>query len=65
MKLLRIGKLGKEKVAVLDKNGKFRDLTSHIKDLNPDNLNFETLSKIQGLDLFSLPEDGKKINLSP
>ncbi len=29
-----------EKPALLDKNGKIRDISSHIKDLNPDNLNF-------------------------
>ena len=56
MKLLRIGKLGKEKPVVLDKDGKYKDLSSHIDDLNPNNLNFETLSKIQDLDYSSLPE---------
>jgi len=56
MKLLRIGNLGNEKPAVLDKDGKYRDLTSHIEDLNPNSLNFETFSQIQGLDLSSLPE---------
>ncbi len=56
MKLLRIGNLGNEKPAVLDKDGKYRDLTAHIEDLNPNSLNFETFSKIRGLDLSSLPE---------
>ena len=56
MKLLRVGQKGKEKPAVLDKNGKIRDISSHIKDLNPDHLNFETLSKLNSLDLSSLPE---------
>ena len=56
MKLLRIGNLGKEKPVVLDKDGKYRDLTSHVEDLNPNSLNFETFSKIQDLDLSSLPE---------
>jgi len=56
MKLLRIGNLGNEKPAVLDKDEKYRDLTSHIEDLNPNSLNFETFSKIRGLDLSSLPE---------
>ena len=56
MKLLRIGNLGNEKPAILDKDGKYRDLTSHIEDLNPNSLNFETFSKIRGLDLSSLPE---------
>ena len=56
MKLLRIGNLGNEKPAILDKDGKYRDLTAHIEDLNPNSLNFETFSKIRGLDLSSLPE---------
>ena len=56
MKLLRVGQKGKEKPAVLDKNGKIRDISSHIKDLNPEHLNFETLSKLQQLDLETLKE---------
>ena len=56
MKLLRVGPKGNEKPAALDKDGKIRDISSHISDLNPDNINFETLSKLQGADLSSLPE---------
>ena len=56
MKLLRIGSLGKEKPVVLDKDGKYKDLSSYIEDLDPNSLNFETFSKIQGLDHSSLPE---------
>ena len=56
MKLLRYGDKGKEKPAVLDKNDKIRDISSHIKDLNHEYLNFETLSKLNNLDLTKLPE---------
>jgi 2-keto-4-pentenoate hydratase/2-oxohepta-3-ene-1,7-dioic acid hydratase in catechol pathway len=56
MKLLRSGDKGKEKPAVLDKNNKIRDISSHIKDLNPNYLNFETFSKLNNLDLTKLPE---------
>ena len=56
MKLLRVGQKGKEKPAALDKDGKIRDISSHVKDLNPDHLNFETISKLQSADLSSLPE---------
>jgi len=56
MKLLRVGDKGKEKPAVLDENSKIRDISSHIKDLNPDYLNFEILSKLKNLDLTKLPE---------
>ena len=56
MKLLRVGEKGKEKPAILDADGKIRDISSHINDLNPQNLNFETISKIQSADISSLPE---------
>ena len=56
MKLLRIGKKGNEKPAAIDKNGKIRDISSHLQDLKPDHLNFETISKLQSADLSSLPE---------
>ena len=56
MKLLRVGQKGKEKPGVLDKDGKIRDISSHVKDLNPENLNFETISKLQSVDLSSLAE---------
>ena len=56
MKLLRVGQKGKEKPAVFDKDGKIRDISSHVKDLNPGHLNFNTISKLKDLDLSSLPE---------
>ena len=56
MKLLRVGGKGKEKPAILDKNNKIRDLSSHIKDFNSDNLKFETISKLEKIDLETLPE---------
>ena len=56
MKVLRVGPKGKEKPAALDKDGKFRDLSAFIKDLNPDHLNFETFSKLKNLELSSLPD---------
>ena len=56
MKLLRIGEKGKEKPAALDKNGKIRDISSHIKDLNSDHLNFETIKKLNEINLETLPE---------
>ena len=56
MKLLRVGTKGNEKPAVLDKDGKIRDISSHISDLNPENLNFASITKLQSADLSSLPE---------
>ena len=56
MKLLRCGNKNNEKPAVLDKNGKIRDLSSKISDFNPETLNFENLAKLQKIDLETLPE---------
>ena len=63
MKLLRSGDKGKEKPAVLDKNNKIRDISSHIKDLNHEYLNFETLSKLNNLDLTKLPEINNSVRI--
>tara|TARA_B110000259_G_C13978509_1_gene387702 strand:- start:86 stop:928 length:843 start_codon:yes stop_codon:yes gene_type:complete len=56
MKLLRVGKKGKEKPAALDKNGKIRDISSQIEDLNSETLNFSTIKKLENVNLEDLPE---------
>ena len=56
MKLLRIGSNGNEKPAALDKNGKIRDLSSILSDLEPRTLNFKNISKLQETNLSDLPE---------
>ena len=56
MKLLRVGTKGKEKPAVLDKNSKIRDISSHIKDLNSETLNFEIIKKLENANFENLPE---------
>ena len=56
MKLLRVGNKGTEKPALLDKKGKIRDISSHIKDLNQDYLNIENILKLKNIDLQKLPE---------
>ena len=61
MKLLRVGELGSEIVAALDKDDKIRDLSKYIDDLDPKSLNNETLTKLKQIDLSSLDEiDAKK-----
>ena len=60
MKLLRVGQRGSEKPAALDTEGKIRDLSTHIKDLNPEHLNFEIISKLKDINLTSLPEINSK-----
>ena len=56
MKLLRVGNQGQEKPAALDKDGNYRDLSTAIDDLNSDTLNFQTIEKINKLDLSVLPK---------
>ena len=56
MKLLRVGEKNKEKPAILDRNGIIRDLSNHIHDLDPANLNFVTFEKIKQIDLSTLDE---------
>ena len=56
MKFLRVGEFGKEIPAVLDDENKIRDLSNIIKDLSPENLNFEILDKIKKTELESLPQ---------
>lgn len=56
MKLMRVGPLGQEKPAILDKDGKVRDLSAHVSDIGGDAISPEGLAKIAALDLASLPE---------
>ena len=56
MKLLRVGEKNKEKPAILDRSGIIRDLSNHINDLDPTNLNFFTFEKIKQIDLSTLDE---------
>ena len=60
MKLLRIGKEGHEIPAIIDNNGKYRNLSSHIKDLNPDTINFKTLDVLKNINLENLDEINQK-----
>jgi 2-keto-4-pentenoate hydratase/2-oxohepta-3-ene-1,7-dioic acid hydratase in catechol pathway len=56
MKLMRVGPLGQEKPAILDKDGKVRDLSGHVADIGGSAISPEGLAKIAALDLASLPE---------
>ena len=56
MKLLRIGEAGKEKPAILDGEGKARDLSSVVGDIAGETLLPGTLAKLAALDPSALPE---------
>lgn len=55
MKLLRIGAAGAEKPAILDDNGKPRDLSSVVADIAGDALTPQGLARIRETDLYTLP----------
>ena len=55
MKLLRHGEFGDEKPGIIDHEGKIRDLSSHIPDINGDSINSESLKKIGTINLSTLP----------
>ena len=65
MKLLRLGEAGKERPALIDKEGNFRDLSSIINDFDPHTLNFETINKIKTNDIKSLPKIDTNVRIGP
>ena len=63
MRLLRVGDIGREKVAAMDDDNIMRDLSSHIRDLNPETINFDNLKKLQQINLEELPEIKKNTRI--
>ncbi|KQW29462.1 2-hydroxyhepta-2,4-diene-1,7-dioate isomerase [Rhizobium sp. Root274] len=56
MKLMRVGPLGQEKPALLDKDGNIRDLSAYVADIGGAAISPEGLAKIAAIDPSSLPE---------
>lgn len=56
MKLMRVGQPGQEKPAILDSEGKVRDLSGHVADIGGAAISPEGLAKIAALDPATLPE---------
>tara|TARA_B100000287_G_scaffold421627_1_gene462555 strand:+ start:33 stop:875 length:843 start_codon:yes stop_codon:yes gene_type:complete len=65
MKFARLGSKGKEIPAIIDKQNNFRDLSSIIEDFKPEALNFNTIQKIQSLDLSKLSIISKDQRIGP
>src|ERR1041385_420779 len=55
MKLVRFGAAGKEKPGIIDKNGKIRDLSKVVKDINGEALSPSGLAKIKKANIDKLP----------
>lgn len=65
MKLLRYGAKGSERPALLDKDGKLRDLSGLISDVSGSALSPESLSKLLALDHAALPEVKEAHRIGP
>jgi ureidoglycolate lyase len=65
MKLLRYGKNGVEKPALIDENGTIRDLSNIIHDLSGDNLMLENIEKLSNINFNDLPIISKKVRIGP
>ncbi len=62
MKLMRVGKPGQERPALLDKDGKVRDLSAHVSDIGGRHISPEGLAEIAAIDPSSLPViEGERI----
>ncbi|ADE39149.1 fumarylacetoacetate hydrolase family protein [Candidatus Puniceispirillum marinum] len=55
MKLVRYGEIGSEKPGLIDDEGKIRDLSAHIDDINGHMLSDASLARLRSLDPASLP----------
>jgi len=55
MKLLRIGETGKERPALLDRNGQLRDLSRIVRDIGGEALLPNSLATLRLLDESTLP----------
>ena len=55
MKLMRYGRKGAEKPAIVDAQGKLRDLSSVLPDITPDTLTPSGLQRLRDVNLASLP----------
>ncbi|BCH66814.1 2-hydroxyhepta-2,4-diene-1,7-dioate isomerase [Agrobacterium vitis] len=56
MKLMRVGPIGQEKPALLDSDGKIRDLSAHVTDIGGAAISPEGLSQLAALNPATLPE---------
>lgn len=65
MRLFRWGHTGREKPGIVDRNGRHRDLSGVIDDINGTTLSPASLQHINGLDLSDLPVVPPDIRIGP
>ena len=63
MKLLRVGEKGQEKVAAVDSDNLIRDLSQHLKDLDPNTINEGTLNKLTQINLSKLNKINSNVRI--
>jgi ureidoglycolate lyase len=63
MKLLRVGEAGRERPAAIDGNGRLRELSNHVADIDASVLDASGLAGLRGIDLESLAlvPDGARV----
>ena len=65
MKLLRVGEVGHEKIAALDKTNVIRDLSDKIDNLSSNTFNTQYLEKIKKIDLSKQKEISSRTRIGP
>jgi 2-keto-4-pentenoate hydratase/2-oxohepta-3-ene-1,7-dioic acid hydratase in catechol pathway len=55
MKLLRYGPIGKEKPGILDSEGRIRDLSAHVSDIDGNSISPKALAKLRKIKIETLP----------
>src|SRR3954454_12265283 len=65
MKLVRFGSAGKERPGIIDKNGKIRDLSKVVKDIDAEALSPSGLAKIKKANIDKLPKVAGNPRLGP
>jgi 2-keto-4-pentenoate hydratase/2-oxohepta-3-ene-1,7-dioic acid hydratase in catechol pathway len=65
MKLCRYGDAGRERPGAIDADGRIRDLSSTVGDINPASLSPERLQALQSIDLGRLPLVEAPVRLGP
>lgn len=65
MKLLRYGPAGQEKPGLLDRDGRIRDLSGVIADINGNSLLPDALAKLRALDTNKLPVVADGVRIGP
>ena len=65
MKLVRYGQPGQEKPAIVDANGRLRDLSSHIDDIDGEAISPEGQGRLRDIDVSVLPLVDPTVRLGP